>query len=158
MLKPSDNFLAEQLLILSAWKQGFIDVADYIDQLKNKELNSLGRIVWVDGSGLSRYNLISPNFQVRLLKKALENYGWKRLTAILPTGGEGTLQELYLDADPFIYAKTGTLSNNHCLSGFLITKSGKKLIFSLMNNHYTAPTGKVKKAMESLLVQIRESY
>ena len=158
MLKPSDNFLAEQLLILSAWKQGFIDVADYIDQLKNKELNSLGRIVWVDGSGLSRYNLISPNFQVRLLKKAHENYGWKRLTAILPTGGEGTLQELYLDADPFIYAKTGTLSNNHCLSGFLITKSGKKLIFSLMNNHYTAPTGKVKKAMESLLVQIRESY
>ena len=158
MLKPSDNFLAEQLLLQSAWKQGFLEVAEYIGHMKNTELNSLGRIVWVDGSGLSRYNLISPNFQVRLLKKSLETYGWERLTTILPTGGEGTLEDLYLDEAPFIYAKTGTLSNNHNLSGFLITRSGKKMIFSLMNNHYTVPTIEIKRAMESLLMQIRDSY
>ena len=157
MMKPSDNFLAEQLLILSAWQNGYQDVGDYLDTLQNDQLKSFGKIVWVDGSGLSRYNLISPDFQIKLLKDAYERFGWERLQTILATGGEGTLEELYLSNDPFIYAKTGTLSNNHNLSGFLLTKSGKTLIFSIMNNHYIRPTIEVKKAMESLLLQIREA-
>lgn len=159
MLKPSDNFLAEQLLILCAWKKGFSATEDYIDSLKNNELKFMNEFVWVDGSGLSRYNLISPLSQIRLLKNSLEAYGWERLTTILPTGGEGTLEGLYLsDSTPYIYAKTGTLANNHNLSGFLITKSGKRLIFSLMNNHYTRPTIEIKKAMEAVLIEIRNAY
>ncbi len=161
MLKPSDNFLAEQLLLLAAYKNGYSEIEPFIDQIKNSWLVSLTDMVWVDGSGLSRYNLIAPVDQVRLLKKCLDEFGWDRMTSILPTGGEGTLENLYLTEEeeaPYIFAKTGTLSNNHNLSGYLITRSGKRMIFSFMNNHYTRPTEEVEKAMEEFLLQIRDSY
>jgi len=158
MMKPSDNFLAEQLLILTARMNGYPDISSFTKHVRNVWLSDLNSMVWIDGSGLSRYNLITPVDQVRLLNKSYQEFGWKRVSSILAKGGEGTLKDLYISEEPFIYAKTGTLSNNHNLSGFLITKSGKRLIFSLMNNHYIRPTSEVKKAMEKFLTQIRDSY
>ncbi|WP_370086153.1 D-alanyl-D-alanine carboxypeptidase [Ekhidna sp.] len=161
MLKPSDNFLAEQLLLMAAKSNGYPEIKSFIKQVKNVWLAELTEMVWVDGSGLSRYNLIAPVDQVRLLKKCHDEFGWDRITSLLPTGGEGTLEELYLpgeDENPYIFAKTGTLSNNHNLSGYLITKSGKRMIFSFMNNHYTRPSAEVKKAMQQFLLDIRNAY
>jgi len=158
MLKPSDNFMAEQLLILSAWQNGFKDIGSFIKRIQNTWLSSLTEMVWVDGSGLSRYNLISPIDQVRLLKISHDEFGWDRITSILPNGGEGTLKGRFVDADPYVFAKTGTLSNNHNLSGYLITKSGKKMIFSFMSNHYTKTTDEVKQAMDDFLNNIHEAY
>lgn len=161
MLKPSDNFLAEQLLLMTANKNGFDHIKPFIKHVKTTWLAELTNFVWVDGSGLSRYNLIAPVDQVRLLKKCLDEFGWERMSSILPTGGEGTLEELYLPTDEeksFIFAKTGTLSNNHSLSGYLLTKSGKRLIFSLMSNHYTRPTQEIKNAMEQFMIDIRNAY
>lgn len=158
MMKPSDNFLAEQLLIQAAWKNGFSEIRPFIRYAKAKWLTDLGEFRWVDGSGLSRYNLIAPIDQVRLLKKCYDEFGLDRVKWILPKGGEGTLREWYISDEPYIYAKTGTLSNNHNLSGYLIARSGKTLIFSLMNNHYTRPTAEVKMEMQRLLNEIREAY
>ncbi len=158
MLKPSDNLLAEQLLILSAGMNGYESLDEFRKFVVNVWLSELSDMVWVDGSGLSRYNLNSPINQVRLLKKSVEEFGWDRVTALLPTGGEGTLEGLYLSEKPFIYAKTGTLSNNHCLSGYLISKSGKRLIFSLMNNHFTRPVQDIKNEMELFLMKVRDAY
>ncbi len=158
MLKPSDNFLAEQLLILASHRNGFADIKSFIKHIKTTWLASLTDMVWVDGSGLSRYNLISPIDQVRLLKLSLEEFGWDRITAMLPTGGQGTLEDRFLSEEPYIFAKTGTLSNNHNLSGFLITKSGKRMIFSFMSNHYIRPTDEVKQAMEEFIIEVRNAY
>lgn len=159
MMKPSDNFLAEQLLLLSAREHGYPDINSFIKHVQTVWLSDMNEMVWVDGSGLSRYNLIAPVDQVRLLRKCYQEFGWERITGILATGGEGTLKELYLSEDePFIYAKTGTLSNNHNLSGLLTTKSGKRLIFSFMNNHYVRPTDEIKRAMEQFLMDLREAY
>lgn len=158
MMKPSDNFLAEQLLIQSAWENGFTEIRPFIRYAKAKWLTSLSDFKWVDGSGLSRYNLIAPSDQVKLLKMCYDEFGMDRLKWILPKGGEGTLKKWYISDEPYIYAKTGTLSNNHNLSGYLITQSGKTLIFSLMNNHYTRPTDEVKMEMQKLLYEIREAY
>ncbi len=158
MLKSSDNFLAEQLLILAAWKNGFNTIKSFIDYMQFTWLMSFTDMVWVDGSGLSRYNLISPIDQVRLLKRSIDEFGWDRITSILPTGGQGTLKNRFLSEEPYIFAKTGTLSNNHNLSGFLITKSGKRMIFSFMNNHYIRSTSEVKRAMDDFLLEIREAY
>lgn len=158
MMKPSDNFLAEQLLILAAWKNGYSEVSPFIQYVRNVWLSDLNDMVWVDGSGLSRYNLIAPVDQVRLLRKCIAEFGWERTTNILASGGEGTLKEWYLSDEPYLFAKTGTLSNNHNLSGFLITKSGKKLAFSLMNNHYMVSTTEVKEAMQEFILKIRDTY
>jgi D-alanyl-D-alanine carboxypeptidase/D-alanyl-D-alanine-endopeptidase (penicillin-binding protein 4) len=159
MMKVSDNLISEQLLILSAWKNGYTSIDPFIKHVKLIWLSELNEFVWVDGSGLSRYNLIAPVDQVRLLKKAHDEFGLDRLKNILAVGGEsGTIKDWYSSEEPYIYAKTGTLSNNHNLSGFLKTKSGKWLIFSFMNNHYTVPTDTVKTEMQRLLENIRDSY
>ncbi|MEP5610745.1 MAG: D-alanyl-D-alanine carboxypeptidase [Cyclobacteriaceae bacterium] len=159
MMKVSDNLISEQLLILSAWQHGYTSIDPFIKHARLIWLSDLNDFVWVDGSGLSRYNLIAPVDQVRLIKKAYDEFGLERLKNILAVGGEsGTIKEWYAAEEPYIFAKTGTLSNNHNLSGFLKTKSGKWMIFSFMNNHYTVPTDTVKAEMQKLLEGLRDSY
>ncbi|MEQ9404948.1 MAG: D-alanyl-D-alanine carboxypeptidase [Cyclobacteriaceae bacterium] len=159
MMKASDNLIAEQLLIQAAWKNGYSSIEPFIKHVRLIWLSELNDFVWVDGSGLSRYNLIAPVDQVRLLKKSYEEFGLERIKNIMAVGGEsGTIKKWYGGEEPYIYAKTGTLSNNHNLSGFMKTRSGKWMIFSFMNNHYTVTTDEVKTAMQSLLENIRDTY
>lgn len=158
MIQPSDNLLAEQLLLMAAWYNGFDNVPKFIAHVKSVWLNNLSDMVWVDGSGLSRYNLVTPMDMIRLLNKCNEEFGWEAVTEILPSGGIGTLKGRYEAETPFVYAKTGTLSNNHNLSGFLVTRSGRRMIFSLMNNHFVRDKNEVKTAMEDLLTAIRDAY
>ena len=96
---------------------------------------------------------------VRLLEKISEEVPQKRLFQLLPAGGEsGTIKKLYKAETPYVYAKTGTISNVHTLSGYLITESGKVLIFSFMNNNYTVPSAEIKAGMEIILKNIHLNY
>jgi D-alanyl-D-alanine carboxypeptidase/D-alanyl-D-alanine-endopeptidase (penicillin-binding protein 4) len=65
---------------------------------------------WVDGSGLSRYNLFIPQDFVAILNKIKNEFGIDRIKIILPTGGTGTLENYYRADSNYIFAKTGTLS------------------------------------------------
>jgi D-alanyl-D-alanine carboxypeptidase/D-alanyl-D-alanine-endopeptidase (penicillin-binding protein 4) len=165
MLWHSDNFIAEQLLLVAASELGQpLYSRAVINYMKSHYLNDLPQEPqWVDGSGLSRYNLFTPLTMVSLLKKIRAEFNSDEdLFRLLPAGGErGTIQHWYGGGDqnpPYVFAKTGTLSNNHCLSGFLITESGKKLIFSFMNNHYVTSSSVVKKEMEKVLWHIHRYY
>jgi D-alanyl-D-alanine carboxypeptidase/D-alanyl-D-alanine-endopeptidase (penicillin-binding protein 4) len=115
---------------------------------------------WVDGSGLSRYNLVSPESLVYVLGELYREIPEDRLFGIMAKGGErGTLKDWYRDPEgPFLFGKTGTLSNNHNLCGYLKTKSGKTVIFSFMNNHYMKPSALIKNRMQRLLLWVRENY
>ncbi len=159
MLLPSDNFLAEQLLLMCSQVRFRRMAPDsIISFMKRTYLRDLpDPVIWVDGSGMSRYNLETPRNMVMLLKKINGIVPDERLFQLLPAGGvSGTLKDWYKADQPYIFAKTGTLRNNHCLSGYLITKSGRKLIFSLMVNHYITSTQKVREAMENLLSAVHE--
>jgi len=57
-----------------------------------------------------------------------------------------------------IYAKTGTLSNNCALSGYIITKKKKLLIFSFLANNYITAATPVRRAVERFLTALRENY
>jgi serine-type D-Ala-D-Ala carboxypeptidase/endopeptidase (penicillin-binding protein 4) len=159
LMHRSDNFFAEQVLIMvSNQLLGYMDEQKLIDTLLKTDLNGFPqKPKWVDGSGLSRYNLFSPEDFVWLLNKMKDEFGLERLKIILPTGNEGTLRNYYKDETGFIYAKTGTLSGQVALSGFLITSKNKLLIFSVqVNNHNTSSTA-VRRAVEKFLRKVRTS-
>ena len=59
---------------------------------------------------------------------------------------------------PYIYAKSGSFGNNYNLSGYLLTKSGKVLIFSFMNNHFRASTPEIKTRMFAIFENLRDHY
>lgn len=165
MLQPSDNLIAEQLLLVASSELDLpMNSRNVINYMKKEYLQDLvDEPQWVDGSGLSRYNMFTPRSIIQLLEKIDSEFSNdNRLFELLPAGGErGTIRNWYGPRDggaPYVFAKTGTLSNNHSLSGYLITSSGRKLLFSIMNNHYVTPTSVVKKEMEKLLWHIYRQY
>jgi D-alanyl-D-alanine carboxypeptidase/D-alanyl-D-alanine-endopeptidase (penicillin-binding protein 4) len=160
MMHRSDNFFAEQTLLMASNEHlGFMNDEKIIDTILKLDLKDISqRPKWVDGSGLSRYNLFTPKSFVYLLNKMKNEFGLDRMKNILPTGGEGTLSSYFKKDAGFIYAKTGTLSNNCALSGYLITSKGKLLIFSVLANNYITGATPVRKAVEQFLQQLREKY
>jgi D-alanyl-D-alanine carboxypeptidase/D-alanyl-D-alanine-endopeptidase (penicillin-binding protein 4) len=162
MMHVSDNFLAEQLLIVSSSTlSDTLNSSEVRKYILDNQLNDLKqRPRWVDGSGLSRYNLFTPVSFVQILSKLYYDIPRNRLFNLFPVGGKsGTLKNWYTgNPTPYIYAKSGTLGNNHSLSGYLITNSGKTLIFSFMNNHFTKPTTEVKKRMQAVFEWLRDNY
>jgi serine-type D-Ala-D-Ala carboxypeptidase/endopeptidase (penicillin-binding protein 4) len=160
MMHNSDNFFAEQTLLMASNEHlGFMSDEKIIDTILKSTLKDIPqKPKWVDGSGLSRYNLFTPQSFVYLLNKMKNEFGLERLKNILPTGGKGTLSAYYKKDAGFIFAKTGTLSNNCALSGYLITNKGKVLIFSVLVNNYITGATPVRKAIEQFLQSIREKY
>jgi D-alanyl-D-alanine carboxypeptidase/D-alanyl-D-alanine-endopeptidase (penicillin-binding protein 4) len=161
MMEESDNFIAEQLLLQCA-----AVVSDTLSSeiaIRYATQNLLAdlpdKLQWVDGSGLSRFNLFTPRTIVKLWEKIYSEVPRERLFTLLAKGGKsGTIKNWYKAEPIFIYGKTGTLSNNHCLSGFLITKSGKTLIFSMMSNNFVASSTELRKQMEKIFKMIYEKY
>ncbi|MFD1161396.1 D-alanyl-D-alanine carboxypeptidase/D-alanyl-D-alanine-endopeptidase [Hwangdonia seohaensis] len=162
MMLVSDNFLAEQMLILaSSTLSDTLSSKRIRDSILNNQLKDLKQKPrWVDGSGLSRYNLFTPTSFVEVLTKLHNQIPQERLFNLFPVGGNsGTLKNYYSGGEkPYIYAKSGTLGNNYSLSGYLITKSGRTLIFSFMNNHYRKSTTDVKKRMQLIFEWLRDNY
>jgi serine-type D-Ala-D-Ala carboxypeptidase/endopeptidase (penicillin-binding protein 4) len=161
MMVESDNHIAEQLLLQCAGAlSDTLNPAIAINYAtKNLFSDSPDKLQWVDGSGLSRFNLFTPRTIVNLWDKIYFAVPKDRLFSLLAVGGKsGTIKNWYKAKTPYIYGKTGTLSNNHSLSGFLVTKSGKTLIFSMMSNNYVASGNDVRKQMEKIFKMIYERY
>lgn len=161
MMQVSDNFIAEQLLMMcAAIVSDTLKPEIAIQYMKNKEFDDLpDKPLWVDGSGLSRYNLLTPRLVVRLWDRIYDLVPRDRLFRLLAAGGEsGTIKDYYKGERRFILGKTGTLANNHSLSGYLVTKRGRTLIFSWMNNNFTTPARDVRARMEIVLKNVYENY
>ena len=159
MLVVSDNFIAEQLMLQVGKKvSNSYSVKAAIDySLTNYFQNLPQKPRWVDGSGLSRYNLFSPNDFVFLLDKLLQEIPLTKLLNYFPIGGELEPNNIEYEK-PYVFAKSGSLSNNYNLSGYVITKKGTILIFSYMNNHYQKSTSIIKSDIEKTLKEIYKNY
>jgi D-alanyl-D-alanine carboxypeptidase/D-alanyl-D-alanine-endopeptidase (penicillin-binding protein 4) len=162
MMEVSDNFLAEQILILASSTLSDTlsssKVRKYVLENQLKDLKQKPR--WVDGSGLSRYNLFSPISFVDILTKMHKKISQERLFQFFPVGGKsGTLKSWFAgNPKSYIHAKSGTLGNNYNLSGYLVTNSGKILIFSYMNNHYLHSNNAIKEKMQTTFEWLRDNY
>ncbi len=159
MMLESDNFLAEQLMLMVS-DQLFqrLDTERAIEFILKTYLDDLPDAPkWVDASGLSRHNLFTPRSMIAVFEKLYRMIPDDELFGLLPTGGvSGTLETNYQAKDPYIFAKTGTMSNNHSLVGLIKCKSGKLYSFAFMNSNYPYKASEVRREMEKVLVLIRD--
>jgi D-alanyl-D-alanine carboxypeptidase/D-alanyl-D-alanine-endopeptidase (penicillin-binding protein 4) len=163
MLLPSDNFIAEQLLLVySNQISADLSSTNAITYIRQKYLSNLpGKPAWVDGSGLSRGNLFTPRDIVSVLDSIYVTVrDNKKLFSMLPAGGKsGTLKNAYPKTDhPFVFGKTGSLSNNHNQSGYVVSKKGKVYIYSFMNNNFVLPSSAVRAEMARIITYIHEQF
>lgn len=164
MLQPSDNFMAEQLLLVCASaKFNLLDADSVRRYSEHNFLNDLpDKIQWADGSGLSRLNLFTPRDLIMVLSKIQAEFKDEDLLhSLMPIGGvAGTIKNAYKtdNGKPFVWAKTGSLSNNHNQSGYLITRQGHRLAYSFMNNNFTRPSREIRDEMVRIITYIHENY
>jgi serine-type D-Ala-D-Ala carboxypeptidase/endopeptidase (penicillin-binding protein 4) len=160
MMHRSDNFFAEQsLLMVSNEMLGYMSDEKIIDSIIKTDFADLPQKPrWADGSGLSRYNLFTPQDLVAILNKMRQQFGMARIKEIFPTGNEGTLTNYYKSSSGYLFAKTGTLSGVVAISGYLQTRQNKQLIFSVLVNNHQASATAVRRAVEKFVEGLRNEY
>lgn len=159
ILKKSDNMMAETVFKVAGGKYtnetGSISAAT---QMFNDYYKKLGvntdNIKVVDGSGVSKNNLLTADFVTEVLYKAAKN-NKVDFQSCLAKPGEGTLTDRMLYFKDNLRAKTGTLTNISSISGYLTAKSGKKYAFCIMVNDSKSKSADKKSFEEYLL---REAF
>ena len=153
ILKKSDNLISESLVSNISFRvNDTISVNKGINIIKNLFKNNISnQMNLFDGSGLSRYNLITPEALVISLEKIYFMVGMERIKKIFPNN---FIIDNYED---FVWGKTGTLKNNFNYSGYIITNKGKQYVFSIMINHFTEDLDKIKSAIVDFLIFLKSS-
>ena len=157
MMLRSDNFYADQIVLMASEQLfGKMDDAVLLDSTKKLFFADLPqKMRWADGSGLSRYNLNTPENYIAILQQMHSKFGEARVKNIFEKGGEGTISAYYKNFPGTMYAKTGTLGGQVALSGFIYTPKQQKLYFSvLVANHMSPSSTQVRRAVETYLTKV----
>lgn len=144
ILADSNNLYAEsltktlgaQLYGVGSFKTGALAIQTILSQFTGIDFTQTKLL---DGSGISRYNLLTPLHLSRLLYTMHheQQIGPYFRDALSLSGVNGTLQRRFasFDTKATIQAKTGTLNGVSALSGYLTTRNKRELIITIMINH-----------------------
>ena len=157
IIEDSDNLIAESLLLmLSGTEKWKLDTALGIDIIHRQNKMMLENIEHVDGSGLSRNNLLTHKILIRVLKNIFKSVGETAVKDYFPQGNsEGTLLSFSPnDNISFVYAKTGSMKNNNLLAGYLLSPSNKHYCFVVSVNNYKGEKRSIQKSIADLLLII----
>ena len=156
MMKPSQNLYAHLLLL---------QVGEKVRTPDNKRMNSddlglvelkkfcaeagieKGAVLMEEGSGLSRGCLVKPAASVQLLKYMSRHRYAAQFYDSLPIAGvDGTLKSRFkgTPAEKNLRAKTGTIRYVNSISGYITSKAGEHLVFSIMLNAYNGSDGRTQ--------------
>ena len=145
MNKPSDNWIAELLFKTigaevmgepGTWQKGRDAVNEFLEEIIGEP--PVHR--FVDGSGLSRYNLLNAELLTQLLVYMYQNFElMPEYLASLPIAGiDGTLMNRMqgMSGEKVLRAKTGTLSGVSALAGYAVTADDEVFAFGILISHY----------------------
>ncbi len=159
MNKDSDNLAAESVWkTISAELFGPPGTGDGGSRAIQKVMEQFGVFTtnarFADGSGVSFYNLITPRMLAELLYRVHEEpeifkYFYESL-AILGVDGTLIRRGIHSGAQGRVRAKTGTLTGTSTLSGYIETIFGEKLIFVMMFQNFTLPTGRYRQIQDEI--------
>ena len=162
--KESQNLHSELMLRRVARHAGSGSIADgqaVVRQLMTQAGVAETSYDFSDGSGMSSYNRISPRAAVGLLSWIARQPWSMAWRGTLPIAGrDGTLQNRFKGTllEGKLFAKTGSLDASRALSGYLTTRSGRTLIFSVLANDMPADTdSQATAAVDRALVAIAEA-
>lgn len=170
-LKPSDNLYADSLYLHAAaklkgaplnWNDAQAVVKTFLQQQTGVDLSSA---TFTDGSGLSRYNLVTPQQAISLLTFLYQRFpmSYEYIAALPISGRDGTLQKRFKTPQQqgFVRAKTGTMTGMNSLSGYLYTTNGHTLAFALFINRLpgsnAGPGRPLLDALTTYLLQLNPS-
>ena len=159
--KPSQNQIGEILLKTLGRSATGVGTADSGARVVRDQLLAWGAaadgFVVRDGSGLSRYNVVSPETIVKVLNAMRQGPHFEAFFTSLPIAGvDGSIGDRMRGtrAAGNVHAKTGTLNMVRSLSGYVTTADGRVLLFSLLANHFTAPTRVIDELHEAIVVRL----
>jgi D-alanyl-D-alanine carboxypeptidase/D-alanyl-D-alanine-endopeptidase (penicillin-binding protein 4) len=163
--KESDNLNAEMVLHALALKDstapaiaknGIEIIKSLIDSIGlNPDDYSLA-----DGSGVSRYNLVSAELLIELLKYMYNHSEFIPYYKSLSIAGvDGTLEERMKNtlAESNVHAKTGTLAGVSCLSGYVFAMNGNLIAFSVMMQNYVDKNS-VARSFQDKICELLANY
>ena len=160
LMKQSQNLHAELLIRLLGLIEGGGSVEDGL-AIVGQMLAEAGapRNAWdfSDGSGMSIYNRVTPRMVANFLRWTSRQPWGLAYRETFPIGGmDGTLRRRFTGTplQGRVFAKTGTLNGVTALSGFLLTASGKTLIFSAYANDRPSDAPSAIAALDGALVDI----
>jgi D-alanyl-D-alanine carboxypeptidase/D-alanyl-D-alanine-endopeptidase (penicillin-binding protein 4) len=161
MMKASQNLYAETLLKTMGSEIGMPNVSGGREAVRSTlESWSImpSGVVMIDGSGLSRYNLVTPESLVALLTR-IDRHEQLRgpFEDALPVAGKnGTLEGRMKNtpAENNVRAKTGAIANARGLSGYIRTVSGESLVFSILANNFETTTDVIDRATDAVVVRL----
>jgi len=162
--KTSQNLHAELALRLAgklrgtggSFEGGREAVKQFLLQAGLKE----DEFTFLDGSGLSRRDLVTPAATVQLLIYAARQPWGAAFEESLPvSGADGSLADRFQNtpAAGLIHAKTGSLSHVNALSGYGQTQKGRRFVFSIFCNNHNLPGSKALAAIDAVVQTLVES-
>src|SRR4051812_25327099 len=151
LMKTSNNLYAETLLkTVGAAHGGLGTVASgsaVVRQLLTTWQMPEDAYVLVDGSGLSRYNYVTASTITSVLERMYRDPRHKdAFLATLPVAGkDGTIASRMrrTRAEGNALGKTGSISNVRSLSGFVRTRDGETLVYSIIANDFVIPSSTI---------------
>jgi D-alanyl-D-alanine carboxypeptidase/D-alanyl-D-alanine-endopeptidase (penicillin-binding protein 4) len=162
ILGPSQNWIAEQLVRtlgaqkgnIGSWSAGLRVERQFLADVVGIDTAALRMN---DGSGMSPQNLVAPEAVVKILEFA-RTAPWSAdfRAALAAPGRPGTLNRRLVDLTGRLEGKTGTLNSVNALSGYVRTRDGRELIFSIMSNASGLGGDPVITAIDKLVMALAE--
>jgi D-alanyl-D-alanine carboxypeptidase/D-alanyl-D-alanine-endopeptidase (penicillin-binding protein 4) len=160
-MKPSQNQIGEMLFKTIGLERGGAGTASAARAVVEKQLVTWGAtpsgFVVRDGSGLSRYDYVSPETIVHVLDAMRKDTAFGVFYESLPIAGvDGTIRSRMrgTPAAGNVRAKTGSVAQARSLSGYVRTLTGDTLMFSILANNWNVPAGRVTAAADSIAARL----
>jgi serine-type D-Ala-D-Ala carboxypeptidase/endopeptidase (penicillin-binding protein 4) len=164
MMKLSLNLYADTLMKVLGASAGGTGTVETGRQVVRSVLQGWGiaadGFVLSDGSGLSRYNFVTVETLVSVLRHiAREPRHAAPFESTLPVAGQdGTLANRMkgTDAEGNAHAKTGSMTGVRGLSGYVRTRDGERLAFAMLANHFNIPSARIDAAADRAIEQLAQ--